>query len=345
MHTIDLRSDTVTLPTPAMMAAINAAPLGDDVFGEDPTTIELEKVAAEKLGKEAGLYVASGTMGNLVAILTHCARGEEVILGDASHTYLYEAGGIAALGGIHPRVLANEADGSLAIDKIEAAIRAENVHFPRTRLICLENTQNKCGGRVLSPQYTAEVGQLAQRHGLKLHLDGARIFNAAVALGIDVKRLCADVDSVSLCLSKGLAAPVGSVICASQAFISEARRTRKILGGGMRQCGIIAAAGIVALNEMVDRLAEDHVHAQKLAQGMAQIKGLAIDPAQVETNIVFFDITCEQLTGQALVERLNQRGIKMLALGPNRMRAVTHWGVTASDIDTTLAMLSEIMAS
>jgi len=340
MHTIDLRSDTVTLPTAEMKAAISTAPLGDDVFEEDPTTIELENLAARKVGMEAGLLVASGTMGNLVSVLTHCTRGEEVILGDASHTYLYEAGGIAALGGIHPRVIPNEANGTLAIDKIESVIRTENVHFPRTRLICLENTQNKCGGRILSAQYTTEVRQLAQQYGLKVHLDGARLFNAAVALGTDVKELTKGVDSVSLCLSKGLAAPVGSVICGSQPFITEARRARKILGGGMRQCGIIAAAGIVALNEMVDRLSDDHANAQTLAQGMAQIKGLAINPAEVETNIVFFDVTEQQLTGQMLAERLNQRGVKMLALGPNQVRAVTHWGISASDIDTTLVALA-----
>jgi len=323
-----------------MKAAISTAPLGDDVFEEDPTTIELENLAARKVGMEAGLLVASGTMGNLVSVLTHCTRGEEVILGDASHTYLYEAGGIAALGGIHPRVIPNEANGTLAIDKIESVIRTENVHFPRTRLICLENTQNKCGGRILSAQYTTEVRQLAQQYGLKVHLDGARLFNAAVALGTDVKELTKGVDSVSLCLSKGLAAPVGSVICGSQPFITEARRARKILGGGMRQCGIIAAAGIVALNEMVDRLSDDHANAQTLAQGMAQIKGLAINPAEVETNIVFFDVTEQQLTGQMLAERLNQRGVKMLALGPNQVRAVTHWGISASDIDTTLVALA-----
>ena len=340
MHTIDLRSDTVTLPTAEMKAAISTAPLGDDVFEEDPTTIELENLAARKVGMEAGLLVASGTMGNLVSVLTHCTRGEEVILGDASHTYLYEAGGIAALGGIHPRVIPNEANGTLAIDKIESVIRTENVHFPRTRLICLENTQNKCGGRILSAQYTTEVRQLAQQYGLKVHLDGARLFNAAVALGTDVKELTKGVDSVSLCLSKGLAAPVGSVICGSQPFITEARRARKILGGGMRQCGIIAAAGIVALSEMVDRLSDDHANAQTLAQGMAQIKGLAINPAEVETNIVFFDVTEQQLTGQMLAERLNQRGVKMLALGPNQVRAVTHWGISASDIDTTLVALA-----
>jgi threonine aldolase len=345
MHTIDLRSDTVTLPTAAMKAAIATAPLGDDVFVEDPTTIELEILAAQKMGKETGLFVASGTMGNLVSILTLCARGEEVILGDSSHTYLYEAGGIAALGGIHPRVVGNESNGTLAIDKIESVIRTENVHFPRSRLICLENTQNKCGGRVLSPQYTADVRQLAQEHGLKVHLDGARIFNAAVALGIDVKELTEDADSVSLCLSKGLAAPVGSVICGSQTFITEARRTRKILGGGMRQCGIIAAAGIVALNDMVERLADDHTNARILAQGIAQIKGLTVNPAEVETNIVFFNVTDQQLSGQVLVERLNERGVKMLALGPNRVRAVTHWGIAASDMDAALTALTEVMES
>ncbi len=238
MKTIDLRSDTVTLPTAAMREAICSAELGDDVFGEDPTTIRLEKMAAERMGKEAAMLVASGTMGNLVCVLSHCGRGDEVILGDQSHTFVYEAGGISALGGIHTHTLVNRPDGTLRLEDIKAAIRADNVHFPRTRLICLENTHNRCGGAVLTPGYMQQVASLAHSQGLLLHLDGARIFNAAVALEVDVKELTRHVDSVSFCLSKGLSAPVGSVICGSAEFIAEARRNRKAVGGGMRQCGI-----------------------------------------------------------------------------------------------------------
>ncbi|MCP4453056.1 MAG: low-specificity L-threonine aldolase, partial [Planctomycetes bacterium] len=266
MKTIDLRSDTVTLPTRAMREAMAQAELGDDVFGEDPTTIQLEQKVAALLGKEAGLLVPSGTMANLIGVLTHCGRGDEVILGNRSHTFLYEAGGISALGSVHPHALPNNQDGTLNLRDIEAAIRTDNVHFPRTRLICLENTQNQCGGRVLRPETMAQVRQLANAHQLKIHLDGARLFNAAVALGVPVKAMAVEADSVSICLSKGLAAPVGSILCGSQQFIHEARRTRKLLGGGMRQCGIIAGCGIVALDQMVDRLAEDHALAQDLAR-------------------------------------------------------------------------------
>ncbi len=256
MKTIDLRSDTVTLPTPTMREAIYRAELGDDVFGEDPTTKRLEKIAAERMGKEAAVMVASGTMGNLVCVLTHCRRAEEVILGNRSHTFLYEAGGMSALGGIHPHTIVNQPDGTMRLEDIEAAIRGHNVHFPRTRLICLENTHNRCNGSALTPEYMETVAALAKDRGLMVHLDGARIFNAAVALQVDVKELTRHADSLSFCLSKGLSAPVGSVVCGSREFIAEARRNRKVLGGGMRQSGIIAAAGITALEQMVDRIAE-----------------------------------------------------------------------------------------
>jgi threonine aldolase len=344
MRMIDLRSDTVTLPSEPMREAIFRAELGDDVFGEDPTVNGLERMAAERMGKEAALLVPSGTMGNLASILTHCRRGEEVILGDLSHTFLYEAGGIAALGGIHPHTVSNQPDGTLGLEDIEAAIRPDNVHFPRTRLICLENTHNRCYGAALRPQYMAAVGELARRRGLAVHLDGARVFNAAVALGVDVKELTRHADSLSFCLSKGLAAPVGSVICGSKAFIDEARRARKVLGGGMRQAGILAAAGIVALDQMVDRLREDHDNAARLARGVEGIDGLSIDPARVHTNIVYIDIIRENLGAEGYVGRLSKRGIRMLAVGPRRIRAVTRYGVTAEDIDQTLAVLREAMA-
>jgi threonine aldolase len=345
MKVIDLRSDTVTLPSPQMREAICRAELGDDVFGEDPTVNRLEQVAAERVGKEAALLVPSGTMGNLASILTHCGRGAEVILGDQCHTFIYEAGGIAALGGVHPRPLPNQPDGTLRLEAIEAAIRPDNVHFPRTRLICLENTHNRCSGAVLTPEYMAQVAALARRHGLAVHLDGARIFNAAVALNVDVRDLTREVDSLSFCLSKGLAGPVGSVICGSAAFIAEARRTRKILGGGMRQAGILAAAGIVALGEMVERLREDHDNAARLARGIAQIEGLSVDLARVQTSIVYIDVTRGGLVAEELVKQLGGAGVKVLSTGPTRLRAVTHYGITADDIDQTLLALTGVMKS
>ena len=345
MKTIDLRSDTVTLPSPEMREAIFRAELGDDVFGEDPTVNRFEQMAAERVGKEAALLVVSGTMGNLVSILTHCARGEEAILGDRAHTFLYEAGGMSALGGIHPHILANQPDGTLRLEEIESAIRPSNVHFPRTRLICLENTHNRCSGAALTPEYTAEVVALARRHGLAIHLDGARVFNAAVALGVDVKELTRDVDSLTFCLSKGLAAPVGAVVCGSKDFIAEARRTRKVLGGGMRQAGMIAAAGIVALDKMVDRLREDHENAAQLARGIAAIEGLSIDADRVQTDIVYFDIVRDGLTGEGLAKKLAAHGVRILSLGPDRLRAVTHYGITAKDIEQAVSALAEVMNS
>ena len=326
-----------------MREAIYNAELGDDVFGEDPTTIRLEKMAAERMGKEAAMLVVSGTMGNLVCILTHCKRAEEVILGDRSHTFLYEAGGISALGGIHPHTIVNQPDGTMRLEEIEAAIRGDNVHFPRTRLICLENTHNRCSGAALTLEYMKAVAALANDRGLMVHLDGARIFNAAVALQVDVTELTCYADSVSFCLSKGLSAPVGSVICGSKEFVAEARRNRKVLGGGMRQCGIIAAAGITALDEMVDRITDDHANAQRLAQGIARIPGLSIEPEMVQTNIVYFDIVSRQIKAEELLSQLGNKGIKILLLGPSRFRAVTHYGINAEDVDFTLTTLSEIM--
>jgi len=343
MKTIDLRSDTVTLPTPTMREAIYHAELGDDVFGEDPTTKRLEKIAAERMGKEAALMVASGTMGNLVCALTHCRRAEEVILGNRSHTFLLEAGSMSAVGGIHPYTIANQPDGTMRLEDIEAAIRGHNVHFPRTRLICLENTHNRCNGSALTPEYMETVAALAKDRGLMVHLDGARIFNAAVALQVDVKELTRHADSLSFCLSKGLSAPVGSVVCGSREFIAEARRNRKVLGGGMRQSGIIAAAGIIALEQMVDRIAEDHANAQRLAEGIARITGLAIEPEKVQTNIIYFNLVSRRLTVEKLVTQLSNKGIKILQVAPTRLRAVTHYGISAKDIDLTLTALGQTM--
>jgi threonine aldolase len=344
VKTIDLRSDTVTLPTQTMREAIYNAELGDDVFGEDPTTNRLEKMAAERMGKEAAMLVASGTMGNLVCLLTHCRRGEEVILGDQSHTFLYEAGGMSALGGIHPHTVANQPDGTMRLEDITAAIRGNNVHFPRSRLICLENTHNRCNGSALTPQYTEAVAKLAADHGLRVHLDGARIFNAAIALGVEVTKLTCPADSVSFCLSKGLSSPVGSLVCGSSQFIAEARRNRKVLGGGMRQSGIIAAAGITALEQMVDRLAQDHENARHLAEGIARTPGLSIELNKVQTNIVYFNTADDRFTAETLVRQLADRGIKILQVGPERLRAVTHYGISTDDISLALVALNEVMA-
>ncbi|OQX60874.1 MAG: low-specificity L-threonine aldolase [Anaerolinea sp. 4484_236] len=251
MKIIDLRSDTVTKPTPEMREAMATAKVGDDVYKEDPTVNRLEEMSAALLGKEAGLFLPSGTMGNLAAILAHCGRGDEIILGNLAHTFLFEAGGIAALGGVHPHTIPNQPNGTLRLEDIENAIRPDDVHFPTTRLITLENTHNRCGGTPLTAEYTQQVGDLAKKKGLKLHLDGARIFNASAALGVEPAQLSAPADSVTFCLSKGLAAPVGSVLCGSVGFIARARRMRKQLGGGMRQAGIIASAGIVALETVL----------------------------------------------------------------------------------------------
>lgn len=340
---IDLRSDTVTLPSPAMRAAMAAAPLGDDVFGEDPTVNRLEALAAERLGKEAALFVASGTMGNLVSLLAHCGRGDEAIMGDAAHTYIYEQGGAAALGGIHPRALPTLPDGSLRLEDIVAAIRSDDQHFPISRLVCLENTHNRAGGAVLTPAYTAAVADLAHSHGLKLHIDGARIFNAAVALQVEARELVQGADSITFCLSKGLAAPVGSVVCGEAGFIRRARRARKALGGGMRQAGVLAAAGIVALEEMVERLAEDHAHARHLAEGLASLPGIAVELDRVQTNIVIFSLDHPDLSPAELVARLRQRQVGLLAIGGKRLRAVSHYGITAEHIAAAIAAFAAVL--
>ena len=345
MHIIDLRSDTITHPTPAMRAAMARAEVGDDVFGDDPTVNRLQEMAAARLGKEAALFVASGTMGNLVALLTYCARGEEIIMGHLAHTFLNEQGGTAAVGGIHTRTVPNQPDGTLHLNDLAAAIRGDDDHYPITRVICLENTQNRCGGTVLDVAYTQAVGELAHRHGLRLHIDGARIFNAAVALGVDVRALAAPADSVSFCLSKGLAAPVGSLVVGSRAFIARARRNRKVVGGGMRQAGILAAAGIVALEEMVDRLAEDHANAQVLAQGLAQVPGLAVDLARVQTNIVYFDRLRPAMTPAQLADALGARGVRLLPAGGRSLRAVTHYQVSRGDIERALDVVGDVLGT
>jgi threonine aldolase len=344
MQYIDLRSDTVTLPTPAMREAMASAEVGDDVMGEDPSINRLEAMAAERVGKEAALFVASGTMGNLVSVLTHCGRGEEIIVGDHGHLFLFEAGSVSAVGGIHSRQVPNQPDATLDLAEVEAAIRPDDDHFPRTRLICLENTHNRCGGACLTPDYMRQVRGLADKYNLKIHLDGARVFNAAVALGVDVRELTRDADSVSFCLSKGLSAPVGSLVCGSADFIREARRARKVLGGGMRQGGVIAAAGIVALEQMVGRLADDHVNARRLAQGLADTPGIALDPGRVQTNIVYFDLEEGAPDAAEFCGRIAERGVKMGRTGARRIRAVTHHGIEADHIEQALAVVSQVMA-
>lgn len=343
MSVIDLRSDTITRPTPRMRQAMAEAEVGDDVFGEDPAVNRLQAMAAERMGKAAALFVASGTMANIVSQLTHCRRGEEMILGDQSHIFFYEGGGSAALGSIHPRTLPNRPDGTLDLKAVEAAIRPDNIHFPRTRLLVLENTHNRCAGTPLSVDYMNRMGDLARRHGLKVYVDGARIFNAAVALGVPAADLVADADSVSFCLSKGLGAPVGSLICGTADFIREARRNRKVAGGGMRQAGVLAAAGIVALEEMVERLAEDHENAQRLVRGLADIPGLSVRPDAVTTNLVHMDILREGMTAQALSDALAREGVRILPSGPMQLRAVTQYHVGPEDIGETLSIFRTVM--
>ena len=335
MKIIDLRSDTVTLPTPEMREAMYRAELGDDVYGEDPTVNRLEEMAAERLGKEAALFVVSGTMGNLVALLTHCGRGDEIILGHRSHTFLFEQGGMASLGGIIPHTIPNQPDGTLRLEDIEGAIRGDDVHFPRTRLVCLENTHNVCNGTPITAEYTAQVGRLAHDHGLRVHVDGARIFNAAAALEVGVDELVKDVDSVQICLSKGLCAPVGSLVCGSADFIAEARRSRKVVGGGMRQAGILAAAGIVALEQIAGRMADDHARARRLAAGLAEIPGVEVAP--VATNILYFGLTDEvSKSPEEVVAGLDERGVRVLGRVNGRFRAVTHYWIGDEDIETAI---------
>jgi threonine aldolase len=337
-RTVDLRSDTVTQPTPEMRAAMARAEVGDDVFGDDPTVNRLQEMAAERLGKEAALFVPSGTMGNLAAILAHCGRGDEIILGDQCHTAMFEAGGVSALGGVHPRTVQNLADGTLALEAIESAVRPDDDHFPTSRLVCLENTHNRCGGVPLTAEYTRRVGDLARAHRLRLHLDGARLFNAAAATGSSVQDLAAPADSVTFCLSKGLCAPVGSVLCGESAFIRRARRIRKQLGGGMRQAGVIAAAGIVALERMTERLAEDHARARRLAEGLKMIPGVELETDPPATNMIFFALSSDSLVDGAGIEAaLARDDILVHSVGARRVRLVLHHGVDDDGIERALA--------
>lgn len=344
MDFIDLRSDTVTHPTPAMREAMARAEVGDDVLGEDPTVNRLEEMVASMAGKQAGLLMPSGTMSNLAAILTHCGRGDEVILGDKAHTVLFEAGGISALGGIHSRQIPNQADGTMDLADITAAIRSDDIHYPPTRLISIENTHNRCGGVPLSAAYTRSVGDLAQKYNIKLHIDGARLFNAAIAQGVSAAELAAPADSVSICLSKGLCAPVGSVLCGSFDFIQSARRIRKQLGGGMRQAGILAAAGIVALETMIDRLAEDHQRARLLAQGLNSIDGLILNPGTPQTNMIFCRLSDRiPFDAKETAVRLAAKGIKAGVVAERGFRLVLHYWITDADVEKTVRAFGEVL--
>jgi len=337
MRVVDFRSDTVTRPTPEMRRAMAEAEVGDDVYRDDPTVIRLEELAAETLGKEAGMFVASGTMGNLVSVLAHAQRGDEVILGDRSHIFRNEAGGASALGGVSYHTVRNNERGMLDPGEVEAAIRdPNNYHHPRTALIALENTHNICGGNALTPEDTHAIADVARRHELPLHIDGARIFNASVYLETPALELVKEADSVSFCLSKGLGAPMGSVVCGGNEFIDQTRRLRKMLGGAMRQVGIVAAAGIVAMETMVERLAEDHTNARKLALGLSQVPGISIDPDSLPTNIVFFEIA--DGAPAELARTLSDRGVK--GGSPRRQwRFVTHADIDSDDIDHALDVI------
>jgi threonine aldolase len=334
MKTVDLRSDTVTRPTPAMRVAMAEAPVGDDVFGDDPSVNALQEKIAALLGKEAALFVASGTQSNLVAIMTHCGRGDEYIVGQMAHTYRWEGGGAAALGSVQPQPLEHEADGSMALAGIEAAIKPDDSHYARSRLLCLENT---IGGKALPLDYLKAATALARQRGLATHLDGARLFNAAVKQGIPARDIAAPFDSVSVCFSKGLGAPIGSALVGSRDFIRAAHRWRKMVGGGMRQAGIVAAAASHALDHHVARLADDHALAARLAAALAGVKGLSVEAPQ--TNILFAELKSERAAG--LMDHLKSRGV--LATGLYRLRFVTHLDVDAEGVDRAAAAIRDYL--
>jgi len=341
MKVIDLRSDTVTHPTPERRKAMFEAEVGDDVCREDPTVNRLEAMAARMIGKETALFTTSGTQSNLIGVLTHTRHGDEIILGDEAHIFWYEVGGASVVGGVIMHTVPTDSCGRLNLQDIDRGIRSKDIHYPETTLLCLENTHNRCGGAVLTVDYTNEVCNLAHKHGLRVHLDGARIFNAAIALGVPASALAQNADSVSLCLSKGLSAPVGSLLCGSEDFVKRARKFRKMLGGGMRQAGVIAAAGIVALETMVDRLAEDHANARRLAQGLAVIKGVRLVQDEIPTNIVMFHLSPE-LSVVEFVKGLDKAGVKIGLRDGRPFRAVTHRMVSSSDIDEALTRIEEV---
>jgi len=344
MDVIDLRSDTVTHPTPEMRSAMANAIVGDDVYGEDPTVNQLETKAAELFGMEAGLFVTSGTQGNLIALLTHAPRGSEVIVGDKAHIVLYEQAGMSSLGGIMPHPLPVQEDGTLRLDDIEQAIRGDNEHFPRTRVITIENTQGTVGATPLSPEYTRQVAELAHRHQLKFHIDGARIFNAATAYNVSPAEIVAGADSITFCLSKGLCAPVGSILLGGKEFIKEAHRVRKVLGGGMRQAGILAAAGLIAIDKMSQRLAEDHINATYLAEQLKDVPGVKV--MSQNTNFVFFWL--EESAKLTPAEFASQMGERNILLSPypgyeRKFRAVLHYWISRKRVDEAVAAMKAIL--
>jgi threonine aldolase len=345
MKPIDLRSDTFTQPTSAMREAMANAEVGDDVFEEDPTLKKLEMLAAKKTGKESALFVPSGTMGNLISVLSHCQRGDEVILGDRSHIFLHEVGGISALGGVHPRTLPNNQDGTLPLSLLEQAIRHEDIHSPSTRLICLENTHNFCQGSPISPEYMDSLGGLADKYGLKVHLDGARLFNAAVALDIDVEVLTKRVDSIMFCLSKGLSAPVGSIVCGERDFIQRARKFRKMVGGGMRQAGHLAAAGLVALESQAERLKDDHLNAMFLAEQLASFEGIELDQNSVKTNIIFFKLNHPGIDEDQFLRMLDANSIKILMTDPGTFRAVLHREISREQVEVVAKIIQSVLTN
>lgn len=338
---IDLRSDTVTLPTPAMRAAMAGAEVGDDVYGEDPTVNRLQEKAAEMMGKEAGLFVPSGTMANLVAVLSHCRRGDSVILGEGAHSWLYETGGISALAGILPIIVGR--GGTFTWADVEKNARGGNIHLAPTTLIMMENTHNQGGGIVFPQADIMEIGRNAEFWGLHTHIDGARIFNAAVALQTPARELAAPVESISFCLSKGLGCPVGSVLTGSKDFIERARRFRKMLGGGMRQAGILAAAGLYALEHHIERLAEDHENARLLARLLADLPGLRLDLSRVQTNMVFMEVTRPAVNALELAGRLKTEGLLINPVGKNFLRAVTHLGITPEHITRAAEIITKAL--
>ena len=341
---IDLRSDTVTLPTNEMKKFIINSPLGDDVYGEDPSVNLLQKKIAKIFNKEAALFVPSGTMANLISVLTHCNRGDEVILGDKSHIFYYEAGGISAFGGVHSHQLKNYDDGTIKINDIENSIRdIGNDHFPKTKLICLENTHNACYGSAIDTDYFKDVKEVANDNNLSIHLDGARIFNAAIKLNKSVDELTKDCDSISCCLSKGLSAPVGSVILGTKNFILKAKRMRKALGGGMRQAGLIASAGIFSLNNMINRIENDHENATILAKQLSDIKNIEINTNQVHTNIIFIYNRHQIISNTKLLSTLEKNNIKIDYKGNSKFRLVTHSGFKESDIVSVVNVFKEIL--
>ncbi|GAB3460718.1 GntG family PLP-dependent aldolase [Actinophytocola sediminis] len=343
---IELRSDTFTLPTPEMMRAIADAELGDDVYGEDPTVRALEERVAGLFGKDAACLLPSGTMANLTVIMAHCARGTKALVGTESDIYLYEAAGASVCGGVGYEPVPNQPDGRLLLDDLRRGFPddPDDPQFALPALICLENTQNRCGGRILPLDYLAQVRRFADERGVAVHLDGARIFNAAVGLGVGVEVIARHADSVQFCLSKGLSAPIGSVAVGTGALIRQVRRLRKMLGGGMRQAGVVAAAGLVALDH-VDRLADDHAHARLLATGLAEIDGVAMEPGPVSTNIVMFRISDHRFTTESFVDTARHHGLAVAELGHGRVRAVTHSGVRTADITSAVAIVRTVLAT